>query len=211
VNGLDTAGIDQTGSPLNTAAAPSLLPLTELPVIDPRISLGWNDNLSQLMPLSTDGHLASEGASFSFGDLGGRDTRSVDAENASIAIGLNSGHDRFGGDVPFTIAKGQTDLPPDNIAVPSLLLDAIEIPDKHSLSPFLGQTDRWVSMTPTGESTAFFDGSDRGVPIHGSAGVNTIAIASDHQLIDLTSLTGKTIGSTITGIEKSTSAANITP
>src|SRR6202021_555007 len=36
----------------------------------------------------------------------------------------------------------------------------------------------------------------------GGAGINTITIADDHQLIDLTSLTGKTTGSTVMGIEK---------
>ena len=80
--------------------------------------------------------------------------------------------------------------------------DSIEILDKHTLSSLLGQTDRWVSMTSTGESAAFFDASDRGVHIHGGADINTIAIANDHQLLDLTSLTGKTIGSTIMGIDK---------
>jgi hypothetical protein len=78
----------------------------------------------------------------------------------------------------------------------------IEILDKHTLTSLLGQTDRWVSMTSTGENAAFFDASDRGVHIHGNTDVNTIFIANDHQLLDLTSLTGKTIGSTIMGIEK---------
>jgi len=435
LNGPDTIGIDQTGSPLNNAAASSVLPVTEFPVIDPRISLGWNDGLSQVLPLPSDGRISSEGASssfvnegasFSFGDLGGRDTRPVDAGNASIAIGLNSGSDRFGGDVPITIGKGQTDLPSNGSAIPSLLpsweipdsdpsinlgtngnsqrnypyhppflfggaplitaignvaesgdyrssntividtpvpsmtgsgqagtvlsvfhnatligsttvqpdgtwsfstpalatgrhdfsvstvspesgtvlesnhldvrvvganveplLDtsstrlmlsdsaliidvqaltpsksgssvtalglsaelivagetvdvlavtadegglvsfaadwktvaathpdatlkvtthigtdaAIEVLDKHTLSSLLGQTDRWVSMTSTGESAAFFDASDRGAHIHGGAGVNVIAIAKDHQLLDLTSLTGKTVGSTVMGID----------
>ena len=78
---------------------------------------------------------------------------------------------------------------------------AIEILDKHMLSSLLGQTDRWVSMTSAGESTAFFDASDRGAHIHGGAGLNTVSIANDHQLLDLTSLTGKTAGSTIMGID----------
>jgi hypothetical protein len=80
--------------------------------------------------------------------------------------------------------------------------DTATILDKHALSSLLGQTDRWVSMTSTGESAAFFDASDRGAHIHGGAGVNTLAIADDHQLIDLTSLTGKTAASTIMGVEK---------
>ena len=131
LNGNDTIGIDQTGLPLSKAAAFSLLPVTEFPVTDPRISLGWNDGLSQLMPLPSDGRIstegasssfvASEGASISLGDLGGRDTRSVDVGNASIAIGSNSGSDRLGGDVPIAIGKGQADSPASGIAVPSLL------------------------------------------------------------------------------------------
>jgi hypothetical protein len=80
--------------------------------------------------------------------------------------------------------------------------DSIEVLDKHTLTALLGQTDRWVSMTSTGESAAFFDASDRGVHIHGNANLDTISIANDHQVLDLTSLTGKTIGSTIMGIEK---------
>jgi Bacterial Ig-like domain len=436
LNGNDTIGIDQTGLPLSKAAAFSLLPVTEFPVTDPRISLGWNDGLSQLMPLPSDGRIstegasssfvASEGASISLGDLGGRDTRSVDVGNASIAIGSNSGSDRLGGDVPIAIGKGQADSPASGIAVPSLLPsweipgsdpsirlgsngelqrsypyhppflfggaplitaignvaetgdyrsantidintsvpsmtgsgqagtvlavfhnatligsttvqsdgtwsfntpalaagrhdfsvstvspengtllesnhidvrvvaanieplpdtsstrlmlsdgalmldvqaltpsksgssaaaldllaelvvagktvamlsvtgdengivsfaadwktvaaahpeamlkisahigtdDAIQILDKHTLSALLGQTDRWVSMTSTGESAAFFDAADRAAHIHGGAGLTTVSIANDHQLLDLTSLTGKTIGSTIMGID----------
>jgi hypothetical protein len=79
--------------------------------------------------------------------------------------------------------------------------DTIEILDKHSLSSLLGQMDRWVTMTSSGESAAFFDASDRKTHIHGGDGLNTISIASDHQLLDLTSLTGKTVGSTIMGID----------
>ncbi|AME25079.1 hypothetical protein AXG89_01690 [Burkholderia sp. PAMC 26561] len=48
----------------------------------------------------------------------------------------------------------------------------------------------------------FFSAADRSSHIHGKAGINTITIADDHQLIDLTSLTGKTVGSTVTGIER---------
>lgn len=429
LNGPDTIGIDQTGSPLNNAAASFLRPLTEFPVTDPRISLDWNngfDGLSQLMPLPSDGRISAEDASFSFGDLGGRETTSVDTGNASIAIGSNSSSHRFGGDVPITVGIGQTDLPSSGIVVPSLLPsweipgfdpsirlgskgelqrsypyhppflfggaplittignvaetedyrsantidintsvpsmtgsgqagtvlsvfhnatligsttvqpdgtwsfstpalatgrhdfsvstvsresgtllesnhldvrvvgaaveqlldtsstrlmlsdgalildlqalapsksgssaaaldlsaelivggktvaalsvtgdengmvsfaadwktvaaahpeamlkvsahigtdDAIQTLDKHTLSSLLGQTDRWVSMTSAGESAAFFDAADRGAHIHGSAGLHTVSIANDHQLLDLTSLTGKTIGSTIMGID----------
>ncbi|WP_152602919.1 hypothetical protein [Caballeronia sordidicola] len=454
LNGPDTVGIDHTVSPLNDAAISSLLPVTGFPAIDPRISLGWNDGLSQLTPRSSDGHLssestassfvASEGTSLSFGDLGGRDARPINTGDSSIAIGFNSGSNGFRGDVPITIGKGQTDLPPDDIAVPSLLPsweipgsnssislgkqggsqqrypysshlffadapvitgvgdmahlsgfesantinifnpapilsgsgqagtvisvfhnavligsttvdpdgtwsfnspalatgrhdfsvstvspengtvlesahldvrvavdaslaptaiapipsaldesvpetlpdthssrlmltdgaltvdvqaltpsksgssvaalglsaellvagkivdvlavtadegglisfaadwktvaavhpdatlkvtahigtdDAIEVLDKHTLSSLLGQTDRWVSMTSTGESAAFFDASDRGVHIHGGAGVHLITVTNDHQLLDLTSLTGKTAASTVMGID----------
>jgi hypothetical protein len=80
--------------------------------------------------------------------------------------------------------------------------DSIEVIDKHTLASLIGQTDRWVSMTSAGESAAFFDASDRGVHIHGNEDINTISVADDHQLLDLSSLTGKTIGSTIMGIEK---------
>ena len=80
--------------------------------------------------------------------------------------------------------------------------DTVVILDKHALSTLLGQMDHWVTMTSAGESAAFFDASDRGAQIHGRAGINTITIADDHQLIDLTSLTGKTVASTIMGIEK---------
>ncbi len=58
--------------------------------------------------------------------------------------------------------------------------DAIQILDKHTLSALLGQTDRWVSMTSSGESAAFFDAADRGAHIHGGAGLNTVSIANDH-------------------------------
>ncbi|CAH2783042.1 MAG: hypothetical protein CBARDCOR_3552 [uncultured Caballeronia sp.] len=167
-NGPDTIGIDQTGSPLNNAAHSSLLPVTEFPTIDPRISPGWNDGLRQLMPLSSDGHLSSEGVSFSFGDVGGRDTRSVDAGKASIMIGSNSGSDRSGGEVPITIGKGQT-----NISAHNGSDNMLTILDKHTLNSLPGQTDRWVTMTSTGESAALFDASDRGVHIHGSASANT--------------------------------------
>ncbi|WP_158938292.1 Ig-like domain-containing protein [Burkholderia sp. S171] len=131
LNGNDAIGIDQTGLPLGKAPAFSLLPVTELPAIDPRISLGWNDGLSQLMPLASDGRISAEGASSSFvasegasisrGDLGGRDTRSVDTGNASISNGSNSGFNGLGGDLPITIGKGQADLPSSGIVVPSLL------------------------------------------------------------------------------------------
>jgi len=80
--------------------------------------------------------------------------------------------------------------------------DTATILDAHALGSLLGQTDRWVSMTPTGESAAFFDTSDRSVHIHGGAGIDTIAITGDHQVLDLTSLTGKTTASTVMGIEK---------
>jgi hypothetical protein len=77
-----------------------------------------------------------------------------------------------------------------------------QIVDKHIIGTLAGQIGHWVTTTPDGESAAFFNAADRSIHIHGNADINTITVADDHQLIDLTSLTGKTIGSTIMGIER---------
>jgi hypothetical protein len=77
-----------------------------------------------------------------------------------------------------------------------------QILDVHTLRALWGQMNHWVTATPDGESAAFFNVSDRSTHIHGGAGVNTIAIADDHQVLDLTSLTGKTTASMVMGIEK---------
>lgn len=74
--------------------------------------------------------------------------------------------------------------------------------DKHTLGTLAGQIGHWVTATPDGESAVFFNAADRSTHIHGNATTNTITVADDHQVIDLTSLTGKTVGSTITGIER---------
>jgi hypothetical protein len=77
-----------------------------------------------------------------------------------------------------------------------------QIVDVHTIGTLAGQIGHWVTATPDGESAIFFNAADRSTHIHGNTGINTITVADDHQLIDLTSLTGKTIGSTITGIER---------
>ena len=77
-----------------------------------------------------------------------------------------------------------------------------QVVDKHLIGTLAGQIGHWVTATPDGESVVFFSAADRSTHIHGKAGINKLTIADDHQLIDLTSLTGKTVGSTVTGIER---------
>ncbi|MGX7004195.1 hypothetical protein [Caballeronia sp. KNU42] len=77
-----------------------------------------------------------------------------------------------------------------------------QIVDVHTIGTLAGQMGHWVTATPAGESAVFFNTADRSTHIHGNTGVNTITVSDDHQTIDLTSLSGKTIGSTITGIER---------
>ncbi|OXC73823.1 hypothetical protein [Caballeronia sordidicola] len=77
-----------------------------------------------------------------------------------------------------------------------------QIVDIHTLGTLAGQIGHWVTATPDGESAIFFNAADRSAHIHGTTGINTITVSDDHQLIDLTSLTGKTVGSTVTGIER---------
>jgi hypothetical protein len=80
--------------------------------------------------------------------------------------------------------------------------DGETILDKHAISSLKGTANLWITMTPAGESEQIFDPLDRGTRIHGNSEIDTITLAGDHQTLDLTSLTGKTIGSVITGIEK---------
>jgi hypothetical protein len=77
-----------------------------------------------------------------------------------------------------------------------------QIVDIHTIGTLAGQIGHWVTATPYGESAIFFDAADRSTHIHGNAKINTITVSDDHQLIDLTSLTGKTTASTVTGIER---------
>ena len=77
-----------------------------------------------------------------------------------------------------------------------------QILDIHTVGTLSGQIGHWLTATPDGESAIFFSPADRSVQIHGGTGVNTITVTDDHQTIDLASLTGKTIGSTVTGIER---------
>ncbi|WP_051888514.1 hypothetical protein [Caballeronia sordidicola] len=77
-----------------------------------------------------------------------------------------------------------------------------QIVDVHTIGALAGQMGHWVTASPKGESAIFFNTADRSTHIHGNADVNTITVADDHQIIDLTSLTGKTTGSTIAGIER---------
>jgi hypothetical protein len=76
------------------------------------------------------------------------------------------------------------------------------IVDIHTVGTLAGQIGHWVTATPDGDSAIFFNAANRSTHIHGNTGINTITVSDDHQVIDLTSLTGKTIGSTVTGIER---------
>lgn len=58
INGPITINPGHTDFPLGVPVD-SLMPTREFPAIDPRISLGWNDGLSQLLPLPSDGHISS--------------------------------------------------------------------------------------------------------------------------------------------------------
>lgn len=77
-----------------------------------------------------------------------------------------------------------------------------QIVDIHTAGTLAGQIGHWVTATPDGESAIFFNAADRSTHIHGNTGINTITVSDDHQIIDLTSLTGKTTGSTVMGIER---------
>jgi hypothetical protein len=80
--------------------------------------------------------------------------------------------------------------------------DGETILDKHVVSALKGAANLWITMKPDGESELIFDPFDRGTRIHGNSEIDTIPVAGDHQTLDFTSLTGKTTGSIIAGIEK---------
>jgi hypothetical protein len=174
---------------------PASIPSDDKPTLDP----------SSAKMMLTDGALVVDASSWTTANADGSGTPlalSLEIEAAGKTLLAVHGVESGNGLVSF--AANWKALLADNPGATLIVSthDGETILDKHAISSLQGATDLWITMTPAGESALIFDPLDRGARIHGNSEIDTITVAGDHQTLDLTSLTGKTIGSVVTAIDK---------